>query len=290
MGALPLILIIISTFMHAAWNLSAKRQRNERIFFRRMLGFVALAGFFPAVLSEISAGSISRTAWLCVAGSGFFCGSYFYFLARSYESSDFTIAYPVARALPVLLVAVGDTLRGRAPTPAAAAGLIMVASGCLFAPLESVKEIKFSRYFNRGSLFMLLTAAGTVGYSLLDKIASEAVTAGPASAFRYGYFFFFFTFLAYNLYPVRTKTHENNVEGAFRAPLICGVIGFASYGFILWAYQLTELASYVVAFRQFSIILGVITGLMIFKEKGASVRVAGGLLLTAGLVLIAVRG
>ncbi len=103
MDALPLFLIIISTFMHAAWNLSARRQRNERIFFRRMLGFVAFAGFIPAALSEFSAGSISQKAWLCVIGSGIFCGSYFYFLARSYESSDFTVAYPVARALPVLL-------------------------------------------------------------------------------------------------------------------------------------------------------------------------------------------
>ena len=290
MGALPLFLVIISTFMHAAWNLSAKSRLDKRLFFRRMLGFVAAAGFVPAALSEISAGSIPPAAWLLCLGSGLFCGSYFYFLARSYESADFTVAYPVARALPVLLIAAGDVLRGRPPTPAAAAGLFLVAAGCLLAPLESFREVKLRRYFNRGSLFMLLAAAGTVGYSLLDKIAQEAVAAGHASAFRYGYFFYLFTFLVYSLYPVKGKTGGNSPCGNLRPPLVCGVISFISYSLILWAYQLTEQASYVVAFRQFSIVIGVVTGLHIFREKGMAVRLAGSLLLTAGLVLIAVRG
>lgn len=290
MHPLPLLLVVISTFMHAAWNLSAKSRKDKRLFFRRMLGFVAAAGLVPAAASEFYAGSIPPGAWLLCMGSGLFCGSYFYFLARSYESADFTVAYPVARALPVLMVAAGDALRGRSPTPWAAAGLIMVAAGCFFVPLESFKEIKLGRYFNRGSLFMLLAAAGTVGYSLFDKIAQEAVAPGHASAFRYGYFFYLFAFLAYCIYPVRRKTRETSPCGNLRPPVVCGAVSFVSYSLILWAYQLTEQASYVVAFRQFSIVIGVITGLHIFREKGMAVRLTGSLLLTAGLVLIAVRG
>jgi drug/metabolite transporter (DMT)-like permease len=290
MNPLPLILIIISTFMHAAWNISAKSRKEKRLFFRRMLGFVAAAGFLPAVASELYTESMPPAAWLYCAGSGAFCGSYFYFLARSYESSDFTVAYPVARALPVLLIAVGDALRGMPPTILASAGLLMVAAGCLLAPLESFKEIKLRRYFNKGSFFILLTAAGTVGYSLLDKIAQEAVSPGHASAFRYGYFFYLFTFLAYILYPVKHKTRENSTRVNLRTPYLCGAVAFISYSLILWAYQLTEQASYVVAFRQFSIVIGVLAGLHIFREKGMAVRLAGSLLLTAGLVLIAIKG
>lgn len=290
MHPLPLTLVIISTFLHAAWNLSAKSRNDKRLFFRRMLGFVAAAGFVPAAASEFYAGSIPPAAWLYCAGSGVFCGGYFYFLARSYESSDFTVAYPVARALPVLLIAAGDAFRGRPPTAAAAAGLTMVAAGCLLAPLESFSGIRLKRYFNKGSLFMLLAAAGTVGYSLLDKIAQETVAPGYGSAFRYGYFFYLFTFLAYSLYPVRRKTRETSPCGGLRPPIICGAIAVISYSLILWAYQLTEQASYVVAFRQFSIVIGVITGIRIFMEKGLAVRLTGSLLLTAGLVLIAVKG
>ncbi len=287
MAPLAVLLIIVSSFMHAAWNLAARRRGGERIFFGRMLGFIAIAGFLPALASEISAGSISSRAWMCVIGSGLFCGSYFYFLARSYESSDFTTAYPVARALPVLLVAAGDVLRGRFPSAGAAAGLLIVAGGCFLVPLTSFGGIKLKKYFNRASIFMLLTAAGTVGYSILDNMGQESVSPGAASAFRYGYFFFLFTFIIYACMP---GTRRNSAEVNFRGPALAGVLGFTSYGLVLWAYQITELASYVVAFRQLSIIIGIVSGIIILKEKGAAVKLTGGLMLAGGLVLIALKG
>ena len=87
--------------MHAGWNLLARRERSEATFFGRMLTLIALIGFLPAVLSEMATHSLPSEAWLCVAGSGFFCGIYLFNLARAYESSDFTTFYPVAKALPV---------------------------------------------------------------------------------------------------------------------------------------------------------------------------------------------
>ncbi len=173
MSPFAITLVIFSSFMHAGWNLLARRGRGERLFFKRMLMFIAAAGFAPAVASEFIANSLTLKAWFCAAGSGALCGMYFFFLARSYESSDFTIAYPVARALPVLLVAVGDTLRGRFLTPAGIAGVLLVAGGCFLLPLESLRKAAKHRYFNRSNICMLLAALGTVGYSLLDKIASE---------------------------------------------------------------------------------------------------------------------
>jgi uncharacterized membrane protein len=59
---------------------------------------------------------------------------------------------------------------------------------------------------------------------------------------------------------------------------------------ILWAYQLSPVASYIVAFRQFSIVIGAVLGFIIFKEKGVYVRLSGALLIAAGMVLIGVWG
>jgi uncharacterized membrane protein len=56
---------------------------------------------------------------------------------------------------------------------------------------------------------------------------------------------------------------------------------------ILWAYQLSPYASYIVAFRQFSIVIGAIMAFIIYKEQGVAVRLTGALFITAGLVLIA---
>jgi uncharacterized membrane protein len=59
---------------------------------------------------------------------------------------------------------------------------------------------------------------------------------------------------------------------------------------ILWAYQLSPVASYIVAFRQFSIIIGAVLAFILFKEKGFAVRISGALCITSGLILIALWG
>ena len=111
---LPVIgLVLFSTFMHASWNLLARYGRSESTFYPKMLIAIAAAGLIPAVWSEVVTHSLTPKAWMCVVGSGFSAGLYLFFLARAFESSDFTIVYPVARSLPVIFVAIGDVLRGR---------------------------------------------------------------------------------------------------------------------------------------------------------------------------------
>jgi len=70
-------------------------------------------------------------------------------------------------------------------------------------------------------------------------------------------------------------------------PIIASIFDFISYWFILWAYQLTLFASYVVAFRQLSILFGVIIAFSVYKEEGLFVRFTGAVLLTSGLIIIA---
>ena len=291
MNPYAIALIILSTFMHASWNLLAYQKTSKAFFFRRMLIVIALIGLVPGVLSEISAHSLTATAWLCVVGSGFFCGIYFFYLALAYESSDFTVVYPVARALPVFLVAIGDVLRGRYPTALGWVGMMLVISGCLLAPLYSFKDYSFRLYFRHATLWMLLAALGTVGYTLLDKIASEVVQQGPATAARYGYVFFLIAFITYSIL-LKVKKFEQKDEklSDWVLPFIAACLMFGAYWMVLWAYQLSRFAGYVVAFRQFSIIIGIILGIIIFKERGKVVRFTAGLSITTGLILIGVFG
>lgn len=284
-------LVLCSTFMHAGWNLLARRQRSETAFFKRMLTVTALVGFVPAVLSEMQARSLTPTAWACVVGSGCCCGAYYLFLARAYESSDFTVAYPVARALPVLFVGVGDVLRGRHLTPMGWLGMSLVACGCLFIPLHSFRDFAVRRYLNRTTLWMLLTAMGTVGYTLLDKVASEVVQQGPATAARYGYVFFLISGVSYAVFLKVFKAEKQNPNHVgWKLPALAACMNFGAYWLVLWAYQLSPQASYIVAFRQFSIVIGTVLAFAIYKERGLIVRLAGTSLLTSGLVIIGLWG
>ena len=277
--------------MHAGWNLLARFNHSERAFYFKMLLITLIVGLIPAVWSEIKTQSMTTTAWWCVLGSGIFAAFYLFFLARAYESSDFTVVYPVARALPVIFIAFIDVARGRPLTLFGWLGILLVASGCILVPQQSFHDIRIRNYFTKATLWMLLAALGTVGYTFLDKIAAEVVKQGPATAARYGYFYFAISFFPYILFlkflPAE-KARQDPKDWKLAVP--AAIFGFGAYWLILWAYQLSPYASYIVAFRQFSIVIGAVLAFIIFKEKGIAVRMSGAMLIVAGLVLIALFG
>jgi len=290
MNPFAMALVICSTFMHAGWNLLARRQKSEIAFFNRMLALTALIGFVPAVLSEALTHSLTIKAWMCVAGSGFCCGLYFFYLARAYESSDFTGVYPVVRALPVILVGIGDVMRRRYPTALGWLGMLMVVAGCFFVPLHSIRDFTMRRYFNRTNLWVFFAALGTVGYTLLDKVSSEVVQQGPATAARYGYIFILIAYMVYSVLLRTFKAGEHPGSIGWKIPAFAACLNFGAYWLVLWAYQLSLRASYITAFRQFSIIIGVVLAFVIYKEKGLGIRLAGTFVITSGLILIGLWG
>jgi hypothetical protein len=75
-----------------------------------MLIITLLAGFLPAVVSEIRTGAMTPLAWACVIASGTSAAFYLFGLAKAFNESDFTIVYPVARALSIAFI---NVTRGR---------------------------------------------------------------------------------------------------------------------------------------------------------------------------------
>jgi drug/metabolite transporter (DMT)-like permease len=291
MSPFVITIVITSTFMHAGWNLIARYERSESQVYKKMLIFIGLVGFVPAVISEWLTRSMTPLAWVCVTGAGICAGFYLFFLAKAFESSDFTIVYPVARSLPVILIAVIDTLRGRYLTAYGWMGILLVAAGCALVPLTSFRDVSLGRYINRTSLWMLLTALGTVGYTFLDKVAAEVVQSGPATAARYGYFYFLISFFPYVLLlHFFGSAQSRNNSASWKISIPVAILGFSAYWLILWAYQLSPYAGYIYAFRQFSIVIGAVLAFIIYKEKGVAVRMTGALLITGGLVLIGLLG
>ena len=291
MSPTSVTLVLASCLMHAGWNLLARAGRSEHQFVRRMLLVTAAAGLLPAAACELSAHSLGATAWACVAGSGFCCGAYYFCLVRAYGSSDFTIVYPVARSLPVLLVAIGDVVRGRSVTPGGWLGMVLVVAGCFLTPLESFRGVRLRCYVNKATIWILLTSLGTVGYTLLDKVASETVEQGPYTAARYGYVFFLIAYISYaGLAAVSGSREADSREIGWTFPCLAAILNFGAYWLVLWAYQFSQHAGYVVAFRQFSVVIGVVSAFLVYKEPGILVRVAGTLLITFGLLLVGIWG
>ena len=294
MDGFAITLVLSSTVMHAGWNLLARRQRDEGRFMLRMLVWSACVGLPLAAASEWTARSMTPAAWRCVIASGICCGVYYFGLASAYGRGDFTVVYPLARALPVLILALADVTRGRELSAGGWAGVVLVGAGCLLAPLTSLREVTLRRYVNRASVWIGLTALGTVGYTLLDKVAAESISLGQpgiATAMRYGGFFFTVSFLVYApLSLLVPRRAEASGSPGWSRPLVGAALNVGAYVLVLRAYQLADRASYVVAFRQFSIVIGVVLAFALYHERGLPVRLTGSLLITAGLVLIGVAG
>ena len=110
--------------------------------------------------------------------------------------------------------------------------------------------------------WVLLAATGTVGYTLVDRAAADVMREGWDTAVRYAVFESISTFLFYWLVLklLRYPTWQMPKKSIWLQAALAGFFMFGAYALILWAYQLVVHVSYVVALRQFSIVLGVIVG------------------------------
>ena len=274
--------------MHAGWNLLVRHQRANDLFLRISF-IIAVVGFVPAFVFEfIGAPVIFRVGgWACLGGA--FLAVYYFGLSRGYRGGDFTVVYPLVRAIPVLLVALTDLARGNPPSALGWLGLVLVAVGCFIIPLRGLNEIQRSHYLNRSTAWILLAALGSVGYSTVDSIAAQSLQAGLETAIRYNIYESSFTLMIYFL--ILRAVGDKGVHAAgwdgWKWPVVAAGFLFGAYSLVLWAFQLDPHASYIVALRQFSIVIGVATGAMFFHEPAPWLRAFASVVILIGVLCIA---
>jgi drug/metabolite transporter (DMT)-like permease len=183
-----------------------------------------------------------------------------------------------------------DLLRHRTPSAPGWLGILLVVAGCVLAPLESLRGFTVARYWNRTMLWILTMALATAGYTAVDKLAAEALPPGPLMAARYGVLEFLFSVPYYWLMLVllRVPIREEMGLAHWKWPTIASLFVLSAYWLVLWAYQLSPYASYIVALRQFSIVIGVALGVFLFREPAPGLRLSAALMIALGVVCIAV--
>jgi drug/metabolite transporter (DMT)-like permease len=287
-------LVFISVFLHAGWNLMAHAYRADDAFFVRASLVIGLAGIGPVLWLELTGDTpFPPLVWGLLALTGICQGFYFLGLTRAYHSGDFSVVYPVARALPVVILVLVDIVRGRYPSALGWLGIALVVAGCFVSPLESLRGIHWRRYVNATGGWILVTALAGAGYSTIDKLAAEQLAPGAASAARYG---LVETLLAgvYLWLLLRLTGSTGYANGPWQRrwgrAALAGSIIFTAYWLILWAFQLSPLVSYVVALRQFSIVIGVVAAAILFHEPAPRLRIGAAIVIAAGVAMISLAG
>ena len=149
-------LVLISALMHAGWNMVLRNQRSTNMFLSMSIVLVVVA-LAPALLAELIAPSVIVPVWTQIVLGGCCLGIYYLGMTNSYRGGDFTVAYPLARALPVVIVACAELFLGTPPTLVGWIGILLIAGGAVILPLQSVHELHIARYWNRTTLWILFS-------------------------------------------------------------------------------------------------------------------------------------
>lgn len=241
---------------------------------------------------------MSLTLWGILLIAGLFQAIYYVGLACAYARGALSIAYPLARSLPLLIVTALTFMvgRGNELSCLAVGGISAIVIGAFILPMNSIRDFRLANYLNASCAFALVAAIGTAGYSFVDDIGMNMLklvpddAAGWMRALLYLVLECVFTAFWLQLLMMSSKVSTNHFIANWRCflkpALMTGLAIGATYGIILLAMTHAQNVSYVVGLRQLSIPLGAIMGVVILKEKGSLPRFVGITILFLGLILV----
>jgi len=280
-------LVAVSCVFHAGWNLIAKRHLKDTTFFWWVLAVVAVIGA-PGFIVISRTTVLPAKAWGCLAVSGAFMAVYFYCLGRAYADGDLTLVYPIARSAPLFVALWGFLFLRESLGVVGLAGILAATFGAFLLPIERDRRFSLSGHlktFTRPTLlWAIATALATSGYSLVDKIGMSVAT-GLDEVYLYVYaeYAVGFVFLCL-VHPGAWRQLRRSWRVQVIPATAVALGTLASYFLVLLALRSSKV-SYVVAFRQLSVLLGTLFALVILRERGLW-RVIGAAVITAGLVAL----
>ena len=295
------VLILISAVMHTAWNSIAKKCDTGPAFFAISTG-VSVALFIPLVpwcWPLIT--TLPAEFWTVFALTIASQTAYFYFLGKGYACGELSVVYPIARSYPIIVVTAVGFMFGQTPTLPALAGVIMVVAGCFLVQIRRFSEWNVRRFLQMASIFALLAACGSAGYSICDKYnmgimaQTNAALVQPVNAavVPLCYNWLISAPLSLTLFAIalRNPARIRETMRCFRGrAALVGILTFAAYALVLAAMQFVANVSYVVAFRQVSILLTVSAGIFLLGEERNAPKIVGAVVMFTGLMLVGIFG
>ncbi len=296
MSPAALALVLVSVCMHAGWNVLGKRNAPSLASFALAYG-AGGAVMLPLVLLGPSLAALPSAFWGWLVLSGLCQMLYMGGLAWAYARGEVSVLYPIARALPVVLVPlVSIALLGSRVLDAwDGLGMMLVVAGALCLPLSHPEARRFSTYFTPAMGFALLAAAGTVGYSLIDKQAlghmqgagHSVITAGAVFMVLQAVMTLTWAVPLLALLPAERRRLPALRQQGLPMLVATGLMMTCTYGLVLMAMAMTDEVSYVVALRQLSIPVGVLMGVLWLKEPASTAKTLGTMVMLAGLIMVA---
>lgn len=278
-----ILLILTAAFSHAVWNFMLKKSENKQIFLWSLEVWTVII-FLPISIFFWPEVSIPLKYWLFWGiGSSIIHIFYAIILAKAYEKSDFTLAYPVARGTgPLIVVIIGITVLKEDVGIITFIGTILIILGIyiLYSGLSLKSGIKTFHAVMESPLpiFVGVTIAS---YTIFDKLAVAIippiilyVIESTAQVIALG------GSLVNQKKDILEQWKRHWLKMAFAG-------GFSGLAYILVLIVLTEVpVSYVSPVRETSIVIGSILGILFLKETFNIQKIIGSIVIFIGVTLI----
>lgn len=285
MTLLALGLLIIAAFMHATWNLLAKRVGGGPTFVW-LFGSISALLYVPFVIGVllIERPHLGRAQFAFIGFSALLHLGYFLVLQQGYRVGDLSLVYPLARGTGPTLATIGAIfILGEHPGPIALAGTGLVVVS-LFLITGGFNALRKGGSSSRPAIGLgLLTGCFIATYSLSDKHAVSALAVSPiildwsTSLFR-----------AVALAPL-AKRRWCEVQDLWRdfrrETLGVAVLSPLAYLLVLFALSFTPVSRIAPA-REMSILVGTYFGARILSEGEGRRRMLASGIMVAGVIAL----
>ncbi len=282
-----LFLVVLASFIHAGWNLLAKRAAPAGPVFVLAYSLIACIAYAPWVLYLLAQGRIGWTG----LGIGFLLLSglihlaYNLCLQRGYQLADLSVVYPVARGTGPMLSSIGAFLiLGETPTAGGLLGLGLVVAGIGLIATQG-RLAAFTRPGGQAGIRWGTATGGLIAsYTVVDAYAVKVLGIAPVVLD------WFSNLLRVGLLMPLVIANPRRAAGAMRGywglALGVGLLSPLSYILVLAALSAGAPLSLVAPMREMSMMLGALMGMLILREAVGPWRLVGCAVLIAGVILL----
>jgi len=298
MSSVAAILLVLSAFTHAGWNFISKKDHPTLAYYfvANTIGVLCVLPLLIYYSDRIV--QVPVFVWVCLICSGFFLAAYMAALAGAYRAGDMSIAYPLARSLPAILVTAVTLILGLGKTVNLwfVIGVIFIVAGCIMLPMRTYHDFRFRNYNNFCCLLAVLAATCIVGYTMIDHEALRRLRSlsGPSfdpidATLVYIVLEAISTSVwkaALVLTSSRERERLREVLRTYKHSAVLTGIGiYVTYGLVLASMNFVSNVSYVAAFRQLSIPVGALLGMAFLNEPAYRPKIVGVAVIFTGLIL-----
>ena len=272
MPAHVLLIVLCGASLNATWNAIVKGAPDKLL----TTVLVILTSAVPSAVILPFVDSPDPASWPFLAASSVCQVAFFLLLTAAYRGADMSEAYPVMRgAAPVLVgiasaAAIGETL-----SPAAWAGILLIAAGVLgFARAPG----------GVGRLVLpLCNAVVIAAYTIIDGLGVRR-SGAPVGYVLWLNILLSLPFVAW---VVAARWSAFRCYAARHLPLglVGGIATTGSYGLALWAMTQAPIAV-VAALRETAMLFGLAISGLVLKERIGPARLAAVLVIAAGAAVL----